>query len=584
MKALIFLVLFSFSFLYANDFNCTCDGYYVEAVNSPLVRDAGGGFSSIEDIPDLNKTPECYTNNFYRFYTYENYSTWREVEEWYVYGLTETVHTYMCETCDTPDDDVPSPPDSNSTHSWYFVGHQNCLEGSSPFVNANSEQKILNYSLNCCANKDYYQACPIGQKADTINSTCHVDPNSCPIGEHKDLNGACVPDASVCTPDEIYYNGSCITCSVGFVPNETKTTCICIPPTIYQNGICVDPQTTCPDPQQYYNPNTGNCDPHDCPPNQHPQNASEYSNTLICVPNNPDNPDSNTTDPNNPDNPDGSGSGTNDPNCDHKTELFGFPFSHITNNPYECDTTSMLFNCPDGDYACYKANDNPDSNTTDPNNPDNPDENSGNESNQTDPNNPDSNSSNNLFDTTNLEKKLSDIENSLGKNGQINKSLAEVGNSISGMNKNLGNKLDDIEKAIKDKNISLEIDLNETNDILRDINASLNPLVRSDDLKPYHDAEDNAKRIFDDALSSFASTGFDIRALSSGLTPPSISTSGDCTITRQLSFGSFTIDLSSVSILRPYVQFFLNLVLFIFSWKLYSAIARDIMTYFSSGW
>ncbi len=263
--------------------------------------------------------------------------------------------------------------------------------------------------------------------------------------------------------------------------------------------------------------------------------------------------------------------------CAHSDYLLGYVFQSVVSSPSVCNTLSggnlqysdeYMPGCTDGSYACFYNNivDNDTNTTDDDNNIEN------NTSVVTDSNvsmTADLNGTGFTIDMSASLSRLDTINKSIGKTNSkidtINSKLGDINSKLTGMNTNLGGKLDTV------------------NSNLEDIKGSLNPDIEADTTS-FDTGFQGAKDAFNNSLASFETTGADIRALTSGLTPPTVSASGDCTLSTSTSkLGSITMDFSVIDNIRPPLQFFLNLVLLFLSLKLYTIIARDIVSYFAGG-
>jgi hypothetical protein len=276
--------------------------------------------------------------------------------------------------------------------------------------------------------------------------------------------------------------------------------------------------------------------------------------------------------------------------------MYGAPFVGIMPFDQCIFSGGWSHSCPDGkNVACYNDNNSSDNNGDGGNNNDDSNSTGGGDMNNT---GGDSNNTGNI-DTTDIENKLDKIVNELGAEGTLNKALGNIGGVIkdngktiadkldtldddlksrlAGLNSNLGDKLDGIKGAIENKPTGT--DLSETNNILRDIKDAMNPDIEAD-TSDLDTALSNAKNVFNDALLSFDTTRNDLISMFNGASAPTVSASGNCILsgsTRHI--GTFTFNFSVLSDLRPAFQFFLNIFLLIFTIKLYTTIARDLVRY-----
>jgi len=282
---------------------------------------------------------------------------------------------------------------------------------------------------------------------------------------------------------------------------------------VYQN-ICV-PDDQC-DPDQIRDIGTGQCVPNDCTPGDDKCFGTCQLKGVPCVDDNGDIPDGNDTD----------GGGDGDP-CDYPRYDSDMPLQGSTWSQDACFDDARTFsnvNC-NGDPinakfvmrdgctwgACYynSRTEDPDCDSNDSGTDDNSDSGTDdNDSSVLDSNDTDTDSNVTGVDLTDTNKKLDTINDSInnqlnrlnqalvsldstafGIKGQVRASGDQISLVIDSLNKSLGDKLSSIEKAIKDKNLSVSIDrsndvnitnnidLNETNDLLRqEVNNTKNIL------------------------------------------------------------------------------------------------------------
>jgi len=305
--------------------------------------------------------------------------------------------------------------------------------------------------------------------------------------------------------------------------------------------------------------------------------------------------DGNTTDP-------------NIDNCSHDSSRHGRPFQGILPKRSDCEIAiqnyakdgigywQSLPNCSQGSVACFyeKKSDNFDNNNSIP----------------------DSNSSDSFDDSGIINKldeikkinsvlnsSVSSVEDSINtqtntlsqkldnlKDSNRNSAL-DVKDAVNNQNKSLGSKLDALKTAINNKPVGT--DMTTTNSKLDGIKDSIDGLDEEleDILNPDLDVDtsevdgafDLAKNTFNNALVSFDSSANDIKSLFTSARSPTVTASGTCVLSRSLSFGSTNFDFNALAELRLPLQIVFNIMLIIFSIKLYTRIARDLVSYMLGG-
>lgn len=408
-----------------------------------------------------------------------------------------------------------------------------------------------------------------------------------------------VQPPSSCDPaTEVQLNGQCQKCPAGTHPSSDGTYCPC-DDGLYPNDYTNPPSCTKCIPPQALNPSTGLCDDTDCSLPKIP--TPDWYETAHCYdPNDPNDPnyppDSNSTSPDSnstpptrdPNAPGDGGGGDSDDACPHPDSMFGQPFQGIMDFS-TCIFTpnAWTYNCSGSDkVACYYS----DSNST------SPDDNTPPSDSDTDSNSTAGGDTNTTGgDIDGVNGRLDTIIDELSSDGQINKSLGDLGTTINnaanglgdkldavktrinGMNQNLGDKLDAIKNAINNKPTG-GTDMTNTNDLLREISDKLSPDT-TDREADFSQKMEQGKTALNDALSSFETSKNDLIALANGMVAPTFAYSGQCAISTPLFNGIYKIDLSDIGLLRPYVQFILNLILLYLSLRFYVLIARDIVSY-----
>jgi len=272
---------------------------------------------------------------------------------------------------------------------------------------------------------------------------------------------------------------------------------------------------------------------------------------------------------------------TNEDNCAHDATYFDLPFKSYVSSTDACYAaagslnyqTQILVDCSLGNFACFYDNNN--SNPTDPNTEDNNNDSNGTMENNNDNNGTvDTNSTqfgdiNITFNTTNLEKKLDAINESLSSTGAISKGIGSLGRAVTdasslnhsdltNMNNNLGQKLDGIKGAIESKDNGSD----ETNDLLKSIeeNQRTETAGKEEEFNSKFTEIENA---VSNMTASYTEMFNSISAIINNTPTVNLSSSGSCSLSVAV-YGQ-TPDFKQgfdlfVSYLRPILLLILNLI------------------------
>jgi hypothetical protein len=164
----------------------------------------------------------------------------------------------------------------------------------------------------------------------------------------------------------------------------------------------------------------------------------------------------------------------------------------------------------------------------------------------------------------------------------IDNAIGELNNNVSHQNTQLGDKLDLLGKKIDDKNLTIEIDLNETNDLLRDINSTLS-MQHTEELKEMAVAQESLESNVDKAIASYTTNFNELSSLISGIKPKNISMNGSCSIGFNV-FGKH-VDFSKgmkevIPVLRPLLMLFMNIYFLVLMIKLTIVAYADLSSRF----
>lgn len=288
----------------------------------------------------------------------------------------------------------------------------------------------------------------------------------------------------------------------------------------------------------------------DCPAGFIP--APDYSISSNCIPDTP--PEENPAD-----------------DCNHYANYLGYPFKTISNSAIACrsminsnggyGSIQLLSNCSQGSAACFFPDPGtpPDTNNTAPAQNNNGD---------------DVLLEQLIINNKNIDEESQKMQNFLDsiRKGANQNSQDEV-NSVNNMSNRLGSELTALNQSLNQQ---------AANDALQELTDKAEADKDKDDLG---DTLDRGQGLLDGALATFLQSKNDLISLANGFTAPTISIpGGDCMISTPIWSGAiFTLDLSSIALMRPYVQFVLNLILLFMTLKFYTIIARDITQYFLGG-
>ena len=557
---------------------------------------------------------------------------WQDSDRvWHDYSYTSYVSdtinpSFECVTCTEPDEPLTVP----SGHVMLMdIRTDDSISGACPMY--------MSEDITACADVG---GTPLGEKADCcqIIAGCYGPPPQCTPPKVAQPLGGCA-----CPPDtyEVTMNGEFVTCmpntdcdpEKGQVMDAGTHVCGCLP------GFMADANAMClPSPGD-----TNNTPPPGCDPGQFLCHGQCQLNSVPCseTPPDPNDPAGGNGLP--CDYPDFSSDlpyqlmASTIVACNESFLMFGDTTATVV---YKKEPDCWHGAC----YYLSKSYTSPDTNnTTPPPSDPTPGENSGSISDGNTTQQLDLNLSNLTGAIDKVNKSVTDnggkldkIDASINNQGnrihdalnnlrigdnavrhQVKKSGDQISNVLNSLNNNLGDKmsnntnavnnttaavgslgakLDALKGAFDDKNLSvvvnvennLSIDLNESNQLLRDLNKTLqiglwtNPDAVANAMRSHDEDIENSQLIFNNALASFDQTRSDFVSIASG-SAPSVVYSGSCSESVSVSFGIFKIDLSSLSALRPYVQFALNFMLLIFTLKLYVVIARDVASYLLGG-
>ena len=582
-KLFLFLFVFPF-FLFASDNNCSCPtGYHYELTENIISDSVSGGGGSYHendahprgcDIPKDSHNLTCSTN-WKKYFdvlidscdsTIDPDDTPPQKYNWTSMYHTEK-KTYECKKCTDPDENLTLLP--GQTVAFWALGDDLDNACSAPTLDEESSCTDVNGSFgsethNCCTR----YACIVPLDTNDTNGTdpdtnTTEPPNDCPNGQ--DVNGHC------CSPGETVCQGWC---QLNNVPCSDEP-----------DGNGTDP-----------NGGGGGADTNGTDPCDYPLRIN-------------DNPYR--------------GHSFDQDECFNDAKLFsdvgcdGNPINAAFEKNDACAWGACYYpnytHAPDcNDSNGGGGNDNNDSgggSNNDNNGSTGGDSNSTGDSNSsggldlTDTNKKlDQLHKDNIDQTNKLTDKLSeldgsakDIKNQVKDTGDqlaavLNALNMAQGDKLNNINDTLKDKLDALNQSIHDKNLSVSvnvennvsIDLNTTNSLLGDIRSDLNSSLFfnseswSNSMLSFENAYNNAKTVFDGSMSTFSQSLSDLRGIANGASP-SVSYSGSCSLDFTVSFGSFSIDLSSLNDLRPYFAFFLNIVLLFFTIKFYSWIGQYLI-------